>query len=155
LYLGKTGRCPRRQVSGLSLCDERLIADGWRVDAGSAFDAMGVAVERTHAMGIQFHACFRPAGFYFPPPSEHFNRDGFYEQHPELRMVTRNGANGFTHRLLVPATRAYVLTILREIAQYPVDGLPSSSTARPRSWLRAATRRELHRGVRRGSPAAA
>jgi len=111
---------------------------------------MGVAVSAPRD-GHRIPRLFRPAGFYFPPPSEHFNRDASTSSTPNCGMVTKT-APRFHASPTRTCTRAYVLTILREIAPNTrLMGLPSLQRAPPARGLRAATRRELHRGVRRGS----
>lgn len=125
--IGFPGTSGRRatfdSVDQFSFVVERLIIENERKMRDRGFDAFGAAVEATHDVGLEFHACYRPAGFYFPPPQEFYNTDGFYDRHPELRMLDRDGVPQSRIAYSFPETRRYVLTVLREMASYPVDGI--------------------------------
>jgi hypothetical protein len=110
-------------VDQFSFVTERLIIENERRMRDQRFDAFGVAIEAAHEVGLELHACYRPAGFYFPPPQEFYNKGGFYERHPELRMLDQFGAPQSRLAYSFPETRAMALSILREMASYPVDGI--------------------------------
>ena len=123
-FPGTTGRRGTfDNVGQFSFVVERLIIENERKMRDRGFDAFGMAIEATHDAGLEFHACYRPAGFYFPPPTEFYNTGGFYEQHPELRMLDRSGTPQSRIAYSFPETRRFVLRLLREMASYPVDGI--------------------------------
>jgi uncharacterized lipoprotein YddW (UPF0748 family) len=102
---------------------ERLIAGNERKMRERGFDSFATAIEVTHDAGLEFHAAYRPAGFYFPPPQEYLNAGGFYESHHELRMVDRAGAPQSRIAYSFPETRRFVVSVLREMASHRVDGV--------------------------------
>jgi hypothetical protein len=131
-YLGKAGRLPT--CDGLEDHDNlgnRLHAEVWRYFREQNMDPFRLALDYAHEMGLEFHGCYRPAGFCFPPPEDHWNAGGFYEQHPELRSVNRDGSLAARTSYTYPETRRYVLTVLREIAEYGVDGIAILYIRRP------------------------
>lgn len=111
---------------------DRLCAESWRILRDKGIDPFRLAVDFAHEIGLEFHACYRPAGFYFPPPSDQWNGNGFYAQHPELRIVTRDGHPSPRISYTFPETRRFVLSLLREVAQrYPIDGMCILFVRRP------------------------
>ena len=131
-YLGTSGR--------LMTCDGmddfqnnggRMHAENWRWFRDTGFDPLRLAVDYAHRMGIELHAGYRTAGFCFPPPEDQWNAGGFYEQHPELRAVNRDGSLAPRTSYAFPETRRKVLSILREIAEYGVDGISIVYIRRP------------------------
>ncbi len=55
--------------------------------------------------------------FYYSPPFDAWNRDGFYEKHPELRWVRRDGTTAPRISYAFPETRAFALSLLEEVAR--------------------------------------
>jgi hypothetical protein len=131
-YLGKAGRLPT--CDGLEDHDSlgnRLHAEVWRHFRDRNIDPFRLALDYAHEVGLEFHGCYRPAGFCFPPPEDHWNPGGFYEQHPELRAINRDGSVAARTSYTFPETRRYVLSVLREIAEYGVDGIAILYIRRP------------------------
>ena len=131
-YLGKAGR--------LLTCDGiddfqnnggRMHAENWRWFRDTGFDPLPLALDYAHKLGLEFHAGYRPAGFAFPPPEDQWNAGGFYEQHPELRAINRDRSLAPRTSYTFPETRRKVLSILREIAEYGVDGIAIIYVRRP------------------------
>src|SRR5262249_47286588 len=110
---------------------DRLAAETWREWRRKGIDPFRTALEYAHKIGLEFHATYRPAGFHFPFPEDEWNRGGFYDKHPELRGADRTG--GRTPRLsyAYPEVRAKAAEFLREIVQYPVDGVCIAYNRRP------------------------
>lgn len=102
---------------------DRVVVENSRRLRDKGVDPLKWALEHAHAIGLEFHASYRPAGFYSPPFEDITNRDGFYLRHPELRAVARDGGQAPRLSYSYPETRRYVLSLLREIAQYPIDGI--------------------------------
>ena len=110
----------------------RFMSESWRIFRDMNIDPFQVALDYSHDVGLEFHAAYRVAGFHFPPPHEHFNHgDSFYKRHPELRGTDRDGR--VTPRISYSYTesRRYVISILREIASYDVDGIALLYNRRP------------------------
>jgi len=127
-YFTKIGRMWTRKdikVESFVRIGDRLVVESWEGYVRKGIDPFQVAADYAHEIGLEFHACYRPgwAAFYWPPPFDGFNRGGFYEKHPELRCVRRDGtlAPGISYAF--PETRQFVLSLLREMASYPVDGV--------------------------------
>lgn len=132
-YFGKRGR--HSTFDGLEDFGPqgyRKLAESWRTFRDQDVDPFEVALGHTHEIGMEFHAGYRMTGFYYPPPIDYFNHGAsFYKYHPELRSVDRNF--GLAPRLsyAFPEVREYVLSVLREIAQYDVDGISLLYNRRP------------------------
>lgn len=105
------------------LCD-RLRSASVQDFQKEGLDPFQIALTHSHAIGLEFHASYRVAGFYFPAPEDEWNAGGLYERHPEWRSRDRLGR--VTPRLsyAVPGVRDYVLSLHEEIVTaYPVDGI--------------------------------
>ena len=103
---------------------DRLHVESWREFQGQGIDPFDVALEHTHEIGLQFHASYRVAGFHYPPPLDHFNTgDSFYKRHPEWRGVDRTGRHTPRMAYSFPEVRQFVISLLREMAQRPIDGI--------------------------------
>ena len=103
---------------------DRLHVESWREFQGQGIDPFDVALEHTHEIGLQFHASYRVAGFHYPPPLDHFNTgDSFYKRHPEWRGVDRAGRHTPRMAYSFPEVRQFVISLLREMAQRPIDGI--------------------------------
>lgn len=127
-YFTKIGRMwiPKNiEVESFVRIGDRLVVESWSEYLQKGIDPFRVAVDYAHDIGLEFHACYRPgwAAFFWPPPFDGFNRGGFYERHPALRCVRRNGtvAPGLSYAFA--ETRRFVLSLIREMANYPVDGI--------------------------------
>ena len=131
-YLGKAGRLPTSDGhDDFSNVGDRLFAENWRRFRETGVDLLRIALDATRDAGLEFHACYRPAGFWFPAPSDQWNDGGFYEQHPELRAVNHDRSLAPRISYAFPEVRRYVLTVLREIAEYGVDGIALIYIRRP------------------------
>lgn len=127
-YFTKIGRMWIRndiKVESFVRIGDRLVVESWEEYIQKGIDPFQVAVDYAHEIGLEFHACYRPgwAAFYWPPPFDGYNREGFYEKHSQLRCVRRDGtlAPGLSYAF--PETRRFVLSLFREMASYPVDGV--------------------------------
>ncbi len=103
---------------------DRLHVESWREFQQQGIDPFDVALQHTHEIGLQFHASYRVAGFHYPPPLDHFNTgDSFYKRHPEWRGVDRAGRHTPRMAYSFPEVRQFVISLLREMAQRPIDGI--------------------------------
>ena len=83
-----------------------------------------VAAEHARDVGLELHASYRVAGFHYPPPLDHFTHgDSVYKRRPEWRGVDREDRRTPRFAYSYPEVRAYVISLLREVVQYPVDGV--------------------------------
>jgi hypothetical protein len=131
-YPGKAGRLPTCDGVGDFLhASARNHAESWRAMRERGTDLLRHAAEMTRAAGLEFHASYRMGGFRWPPPHDHWNGPGFFEQHPELCAVLRDGARAQRISYSFPETRRFVVTLLREVAQYPIDGICLIYVRRP------------------------
>ncbi len=123
-YFSQIGRMYTLDLADFGRRGDRLHVESWREFQGQGIDPFDVALEGTHEIGLQFHASYRVAGFHYPPPLDHFNAGGtFYKAHPEWRGVDRTGK--YTPRMAYsfPGVRQFVISLLREMAQRPIDGI--------------------------------
>lgn len=103
---------------------DRLHVESRRLLRRRNIDPFDTAVEYTHRLGLEFHAAYRVAGFRFPPPYDHFNwGNSLYDQHPEWRGVNRKGTRTPRLAYTYPEVRAYVISLVQEMAQRPIDGI--------------------------------
>ena len=110
----------------------RLQAESWRILRDRGIDPFQIALDHAHEIGLEFHAGYRVAGFHYPPPYDHFNYgDSFYARHPELRGVDRNGNVTPRVSYAFPETRRYVISVLREVAGFEIDGIALLYNRRP------------------------
>lgn len=110
---------------------DRELAHTWQAYHKNGVDPLKVAADFTHEMGMEFHAGYRVGGFAYPPPHDPIP-GGFYEKHPELLCIGRDGAPMPRISYAYPETRRYVVSLLKEIASnYPVDGICLLYNRRP------------------------
>lgn len=104
----------------------------WRAYRETGVEPLEVAVEFAHEHGIELHAAYRVAGFHFPVPHYSETKGSFFEQHPELRCMDREGKPLPRISYAFPETREYVLSLLRETASnYAIDGVALLYNRRP------------------------
>ncbi|MSP11991.1 MAG: hypothetical protein EXR62_03420 [Chloroflexi bacterium] len=133
LYLGKAGRLPTLEGEDeFYTVGEYMYTRTWRTFRDQGIDPLKVAVEYAHEINVELHAGFRTAGFYHSPLTEAAaNWQSFYAQHPELRGVGRDGKLSPRISYTYPETRRYVTSLLREVAEYGVDGIALLYVRRP------------------------
>ena len=110
---------------------DRLAAESWRILRRKNIDPFRVALDACHEAGLQFHAAYRTAGFHFPVPHREWNSRGFYDRHPQWRGVDRQGRNTPRLSYAYPEVRRFVVSILKEVAGYPIDGVCLLYNRRP------------------------
>ena len=132
LYSTKIGRLLTHDgLDDFARPGERWAAESLRLLRDSGIDPFQVAIAHAHALGMEFHAGYRVANFYGPPAHDGGRCDCFYHRHPELRGVDRDGNPTPRIAYSYPETRRYVLSLLEEIASYPVDGICIMYNRRP------------------------
>ena len=104
---------------------DRLFVDTWTEYVEKGIDPFQAALDFTHEIGLEFHACCRLGWglFYWPPHWDAVNRGGFWDRHPEWRSVHRDGSPGSAMSFAFPEVRRYLLDLIGEMAQYQVDGV--------------------------------
>ena len=81
------------------------------------------AMEYAHSIGLKFHLYQRMGAFAALPPFDETLNSDIYNEHPEFRCKTADGRTVMRLSLAYPEVRAYMLAILREAAEFGVDGL--------------------------------
>ncbi len=102
---------------------DRLAGETYAQFRARNVDPFRVALDYCHEIGLEFHASYRVAGFYFPAPEDEWNAPGLYLRHPEWRCRDRNGRPIPRLSYAYPGVRSFVLQLLREVVSYPVDGI--------------------------------
>ncbi len=131
-YPTKIGRGTFRELSKDPYhMGERLFMKSWRLLRKKGIDPFLAAVEHAHDVGVEFHAGYRTAGFHYPPPFDERSSGGFYERHPEWRGVDRNGRSTPRCSYAFAGVRRFVVSLLAEMAEYPIDGVALFYNRRP------------------------
>ena len=110
---------------------DRLAKETWQTWRKEGIDPLRVAADHARAVGLEFHATYRPSGFHFPVPQDEWNEGGAYDQHPEWRGQDKQGRP--TPRLSYAYKGVWDLVIqfIKEIAGYPIDGICFAFNRRP------------------------
>ena len=124
-YFGALGRSETMDdLNDFFRRGDRMHGESWREFERQNVDPFDVALQHTHALGMEFHACYRVAGFKYPPPGDHASMgDTFFARHPECRGVDRSGNRTPRMAYSYPPVREFVIALLTELAQRPVDGI--------------------------------
>ena len=131
-YLGEAGRLPAcDDIEDFERQGDRLHAETWRSFRDSDLDPFVVALKAAHEMGLTFHASYRTAGFFYPAPLEQWNTDSLYFTRPDLRMVGKDGRIAPRVSYAFADTRRFVIDLLLEVAQHPIDGICILYNRRP------------------------
>ena len=89
---------------------DRLLAQTWKAYHKNGVDPLRVAAEFAHEIGLKLHASYRMASFVAPPPFDLFPKKKFYDRHPELVCVDRNGTRLPRVSFAFPETRRFVVS---------------------------------------------
>lgn len=131
-YLGEVGRsCGCDGTGDFYRQGDRLHAEAWRGFRDQGLDPLRVARDRARAIGLEFHASYRPAGFFFPPPYDHWNAGGLYLSSPHWRATGKDGSAAPRLSYTYPAVRRFVIDLLSEVAAIGVDGICLLFNRRP------------------------
>ncbi len=123
-YPTKIGRTHRREwIDDHYSVGDRLSAESWTILREKGIDPFRVAIDYAHEIGLEVHASMRTAAFHFDAPWDQWSAGGVYDQHPEWRSVDRKGRPTPRLSYAHPEAQRYVISILEEIAGYPVDGV--------------------------------
>ena len=123
-YPTKIGRTHRREwIDDHYSVGERLSAESWTILRGKGIDPFRVAIDYAHEIGLEVHASMRTSAFHFDAPWDQWSVGGVYDKHPEWRSVDRTGRQTPRLSYAHPDAQRYVISILEEIAGYPVDGI--------------------------------
>ncbi len=103
---------------------DRRATENWASLEAQGIDPPKLAVEYVREMGLEFHAAYRlNMGFMDMTPMEERSFDGPFYAHPEWRCIDRDGRDVGRLSYAFPGVRQLVVSILREIAEYDIDGL--------------------------------
>ena len=132
-YPSKIGRVRSEGgVEDFERVHQRLGVESLRILRDKGVDPFLVALEHAHRIGLEFHAGYRVAGFHYPPPHDQANEgETFYKSHPELRGVDRQGNPTPRISYAYPEARRFVVSLLREMAGFPIDGVCLLYNRRP------------------------
>ena len=112
---------------------DELVKETYQGFRNKGIDPFKVALDYAHELGLEFHASYRPAGFHFPAPEDEWNshKNGLYDRHPEWRGVDRLGRSTPRLSFAYPGVRQFVISLLKEMASYPIDGVCILFNRRP------------------------
>ncbi len=132
-YPTSVGRSPADlKLPSYSRLGERLLAESFEQLFGAGIDPVEVALQHTHDLGMEFHASYRLAAWTYPPTvMDGFFTGGYFESHPELHCIDRQGRTLPRLSYAFPETQEFCLSVLREVAAYPVDGVALLFNRRP------------------------
>ena len=131
-YLGKAGRLPTCDgIDDFERQGDRLHAETWRSFRQNQLDPLDIALNAAHEIGMEFHASYRTAGFFFPAPLEQWNPGSLYFERPDLRMVGKDGRIAPRISYAFPDARRFVIDLLSEVAGKPIDGVCILYNRRP------------------------
>ncbi len=131
-YLGEAGRLPTCDgIDDFERQGDRLHAQTWRTFREKQLDPLDIVVDSAHEMGMEFHASYRTAGFFYPSPLEQWNPGSLYFQRPDLRMFGKDGRPAPRISYAFPDARRFVIGLLTEVARKPIDGVCILYNRRP------------------------
>lgn len=110
---------------------DRLAGEAWRALKQKGIDPFRTALTYAHRIGLEFHGTYRPAGFHFPVPEDEWNTGGFYDNHPEWRGRDRHGKPTPRLSYAYAEARQAVISLLSEMALYPLEGVCLAYNRRP------------------------
>ena len=110
---------------------DRLAAESYRTFREKDIDHLRVAADHAHEVGLELHASYRVAGFHFPVPADEWNTGGLFDQHPGWHGRNRHGRPTPRLSYAYDGVRQYVVSLFREIAAYPIDGICLLYNRRP------------------------
>ena len=110
---------------------DRLAKETWQTWREKGIDPLKVAGDHARAIGLEFHATYRPSGFHFPAPQDEWNEGGAYDRHPEWRGRGKLGQPTPRLSYAYEGVRKLVAGFLKEIAGYEVDGICLAYNRRP------------------------
>jgi len=95
-----------------------------------ALAAVGVTVpfkevlEHCHALGLEFHTYYRLVVADHAHPHNIFSSDSFFvKEHPEWRMVAKDGTPMIKASYAFPEVRDFMVSLIEEGMQYDIDGV--------------------------------
>ena len=137
-YYSRIGRLETPEhlrLEDYPLFEYRRKVENWTDYARKGVDPLQIATDHAHQVGMEFYASYRFAEgmgpFHFSPPFEEVNIGGFFERHPELKATRRDRTTAPRISLSFPEAREFLVSLFREMAQYPVDGICPLFNRRP------------------------
>jgi len=81
-------------------------------------------MEHVHSMGLEFHTYYRLAIGDHSHPQNIFPTDSFFvKEHPEWRMVTKDGTPLPKASYAFPEVRCFMVSLIEEAMKYDIDGV--------------------------------
>lgn len=101
---------------------QRCQAESIRELARKKINPTKVLIEGAHDIGMKVHVGFRPALWSYYEPYTDFFESPFFKQHPEWRLVDRDGATVARMSWAVPEVRRQLLDVLGEAVGFGAEG---------------------------------
>jgi len=114
------GRLYGEGVEDFPRVGDRFVAESIQILLSKGINPLKTAMEHAHSMGLEFHVSQR-VELYTSPIFEESN-DEFYGEHPEYRLIDRDGTEITGLSYAYPEVRKYFISLLKEAASYGADG---------------------------------
>ena len=102
---------------------DRNMAESYQALRSKGINPLKTAMDHAHSMGLEFHISQRAEMFQTGPPFEEIYTTAFYREHPELRIVDRDGTPITGLSYAYPSVRNYLISLLAEAASLGADGV--------------------------------
>ncbi|MDP7399479.1 MAG: hypothetical protein QF541_21600 [Lentisphaeria bacterium] len=90
------------------------------------------ACEHCHSMGLEFHTYYRLSMYDHDGPCNIFSTDSFFlKDHPECRIVAKDGTPLPKASYAFPETRDFMVSLMEEAMQTEIDGVALCFTRGP------------------------
>jgi len=123
LYPSTRGKMLGEGIEDFPRIGDKYTAESLRTLAAKGIDPLRTVIEYAHSMGLEFHVSQRIEQFATPPPWEELYSTDFYHEHPELRLVDRDGKEAVGLSYVFPEVRDFFISALKETASYDMDGV--------------------------------
>ena len=127
-YSGNIGRCVGDvlgNLQGFGVSQWSHSKNNWRVIQEQGIDALQIAIDYVHELGMDFHAMYRlNNGFVDMPPLEERHIDtGFAYLNPQWRCIDKDGKDMGRMSFAFQEVQDLAVSILKEVVSYNVDGI--------------------------------
>ena len=126
---------------------DRYVKESFEALLAKGINPLKTAIEYTHKVGLKFHAALRMGHWAMTTPMD-YATGKFFREHPQWRCVDKEGTPISTLSYAYPEVRAYIISILKEVVRYGVDGVSYKTTSL--SALRETSIGPLQGEIRRG-----
>lgn len=102
---------------------DRVFAESVQELARKGINPTKTLIDGAHTLGMAVHIGFRPALWSYYPPYADFFESPFYREHPEWRVIDRDGTAASRLSWAEPKVREHLLDVLREAMGFGADGV--------------------------------